>query len=155
MTNIGLEVIITLIIAIIGVIVSIYSVWNARQQNKREVKVSLRYGALLLARPLPRVILSAKNTGNKTVTLSSMGLILPRKENNYFIPHHPDTMGLVTFPHDLKDGKNCDVYLEPKNLAEELRLEGFSGKIKVKGFYRDAIGRKYKSKSFTFNIDNQ
>lgn len=155
MANIGLDVIIALIIATYGAIVSTYSVWNARQQNKREVKVSLNYGLILLHQQLPRLILSAKNTGNKTVTLSSMGLILPRKKNNLFTPIRPDTMGLVTFPHDLDAGKDCSVYFELKNLAEELRLEGFSGKINLKGYFRDAIGNTYKGKPFKFEIDKK
>jgi len=126
-------------------------VWNSRQQNKREIKVEMNYGFILRNRPITKILLTAINTGNKTVTLSGMGLILPRKEKNLFAILRPDS--LVTFPHDLDSGKNCSVYLDPKNLAEELREEEFSGVIKVKGYFRDGIGNRYKSKTFKFEID--
>jgi len=155
MEFIGWDVIITLLIASYGAILSTYSVWSKRKEQKRELKVLLRYGVvsnpILSHRPLPMLFISALNTGKKTVTLTSMGLILPRKDKNYFTFIRPNSH--ASFPHDLLEGKSCDVWIETKELAENLEQEGFSGKIKLKGYYGDAIGRRYKSKSINFDID--
>jgi hypothetical protein len=127
------DVIITLIIAIYGALVSTYSVWASRQEKKREIKVQLSYG--LLANPpsvgLKILIISALNTGQKRVTLTSMGLILPRKDENYLQFLRPDSN--VSFPHDLLEGKDCNVWVTTKEIAEDLKREGYSGKISLKG----------------------
>jgi hypothetical protein len=152
--NIGLDVIITLLIAIYGALLSTYSVWTARQEHKREIKVELSYG--FMRNPLsgvspPMLLLSASNTGTKTVTLTSMGLILPRKDKKYLIFAQPESN--VSFPCDLLEGKNCNVWVTTKELAEDLKREGYSGRISLKGYYRDAIGGYYESKSFKFDIE--
>jgi len=152
--NIGLDVVITLIIAIYGALLSTYSIWNARQEHKREIKVELSYG--FMRNPLsgvspPMLFLSALNTGTKTVTLSSMGLILPRKDKKYLIFVQPESS--VSFPYDLPEGKSCSVWITTKELAEDLKREGYSGRISLKGYYRDAIGGYYKSKSVKFTIE--
>jgi len=150
--NIGLDVVITLLIAIYGALLSTYSVWTARQEHKREIKVELSYG--FMRNPLSGVgptllILSALNTGTKTVTLTSTGLILPKKKYLFFA--QPESN--VSFPYDLPEGKNCNVWIATEELAKDLKREGYSGRISLKGYYRDAIGGYYKSKSIKFNIE--
>jgi len=146
------DIIITLIIAVYGAILSTYSIWSERQEHKREIKVRLSYGFIrnVLGQVSPTmIILEALNKGSKTVTLSSMGLILPKKK--YLFLARPNSY--VTFPHDLLDGKNVNVWLETKELAGDLKNEGYSGRIRLRGYYNDAIGNRYISKSVKFNID--
>jgi hypothetical protein len=95
------------------------------------------------------LILSALNTGSKTVTMSSMGLILPDKKYLFFVYPTSD----VTFPYELAEGKNCKVWTSLEQLAKDLKKEGFSGNVKLIGFYRDAIDNKYRSKPLKFNVD--
>ena len=144
--------IITLIIAIYGAVLSTYSVLISKQQYKREIKVVLSYG--FIRNPLSQVsptmlFIAAHNTGEKTITLTSMGLLLPNKKYLNFL--RPDSN--VSFPHELLAGKDCNVWVTTKELAEDLKREGLSGKVSLKGFYRDAIGGDYRSKSIKFNID--
>lgn len=145
--------IITLIIAIYGALLSSYSVWASKQEKKREIKVQLSYG--FHAGP-PSVgpmmlIISALNTGQKRVTLTSMGLILPKKDEKFLTFLRPDSN--VNFPCDLIEGKGCDVWVTTKELAVDLKHEGYSGKVSLKGYYRDAIGGEYRSKSLKFDIE--
>lgn len=97
------------------------------------------------------LILSALNTGTKTVTLAAMGLILPRKDKKYLVFLQPEST--VSFPYDLLEGKNCNVWTTTKELVEDLKREGYSGKISLKGYYKGAIGGEYESKSIKFNIE--
>lgn len=154
--NIGLDVVITLLIAIYGALLSTYSIWTRRQEHKREVKVELSYGItrspLLEVSPL-MLILSALNTGTKMVTLTSMGLILPRKDKKYLTILQPESN--VTFPYELLEGKNCSVWIGIEKLAKDLKHEVYSGKIDLKGYYKDAIGNEYRSKSVKFDIEKQ
>jgi hypothetical protein len=150
--DIGWDVVITLLIAIYGALVSTYSVWTARQEHRREIKVELSYGFMrnALAEVSPTLlILSAMNTGAKTATLTSTGLALPRKK--YLLFAQPESN--VTFPHDLPEGKSCSVWITNEELLKDLKREGYSGRIKLKGYYRDAVGGYYKSKSVRFNIE--
>lgn len=145
----GWDIIVTLIIALYGAILSTISILNSRQEHKREVKVKLSFGFLphVSVKEL-MLILSALNTGTKTATLSSMGLALPEEKILYFT--QPNSY--VRFPHDLVEGKDVIVWLTTKELADDLRQEGYSGLISIKGFYRDAIGNEYKSKAVKFDI---
>ena len=152
----GWEIVITLLIALYGAILSTYSIWSRRQEQKRKLKVSLNYGLTLnllsQGKPPLMLILSAVNIGKKTVTLTMMGLILPTKDKKYLAFLHPNS--LVSFPYDLIEGKSCSVYAEPKEVANELKQLGYSGKINLKGYYKDAIGSKYISESLKFDVEN-
>lgn len=151
--SIGLDVIITLIIAIYGALLSTYSIWASRQEKKREIKVKLSYG--LLASPpsvSPKMLfISALNTGQKRATLTSMGLILPKKDRKYLVFLRPDSN--VSFPHDLLEGKDCRVWVTTERIALDLKRQGYSGKVSLKGYYSDAIGKEYRSKSLKFDIE--
>jgi hypothetical protein len=145
----GWDIIITLIIASYGALVSTISIWYTRKEHKREVKVKLNLGFIQQVSLSPAMlILTALNTGTKTATLSAMGLILPKKKILAFT--HPNSY--VTFPHDLLEGKDVVVWIKAEELAQDLIKNGFSGSISFKGFYRDALGKEYKSKTMEFNL---
>ncbi len=148
------DIIITLIIAVYGAMLSTYTVWNARQERKREIKVKMTYG--FIKSPITGVsplmlMLTAMNTGRKTVSITNMGFILPNKDREYLILLQPQSN--VTFPYDLAEGKSCQVWDTAKELAEDLIREGYSGRISLKGYYKDAIGNEYRSKPMKFSIE--
>ena len=152
--SVGWDVIITLIIAVYGAILSTYMTWNARQEHKREIKVQTSFGFIKspFSGVSPLMIIStAMNTGRKTVTLSSVGLILPNKDKEYLTFLKPNSA--VSFPYDLVEGKSCQVWDTAKELAVDLKREGYSGRINLKGYYKDAIGNEFRSKPLRFNID--
>ena len=72
------DILLTLIIAVYGAMLSTYTIWVAKQESKRKIKVELSYGfntnPLVKAETL--LLIRAMNLGRKTVTLSSVGLIL-------------------------------------------------------------------------------
>lgn len=150
----NLDIIITLIIAIYGAILSTYTIWNSKQEHKREIKVKTTYG--FIKSPItgvsPLMIMStAMNTGRKTVSITSMGFILPNKDREYLILLKPQSN--VIFPYDLAEGKSCQVWDTAKELAEDLKHEGYSGRIDLRGYFKDAIGNEYRSKPMKFSIE--
>lgn len=56
-------------------------------------------------------------------------------------------------PHELLPGPSANCWFEVHPLAQALRDEGFSGKVKLRAQFSDATGKEYLSKAIRFNID--
>lgn len=59
----------------------------------------------------------------------------------------------VKFPYTLSEGKECSIWETQKELATDLKNNGYSGKIKLRGYYRSAVGKIFKSKPINFDIE--
>ncbi len=95
------------------------------------------------------LLIKATNPGNRTVTLNSAGIALPGGKTAVF----PKPEGNVTFPHALEEGSNCFVWTPMKEFASMLRHEGHKGTVKLVAFYRDQLGKEYRSNKLKFDID--
>jgi len=58
----------------------------------------------------------------------------------------------VRFPYDLPEGKSCNVWFECEDVAKALSEDGYNGKVKLLGVIKDALGKKYTSKAFKFDV---
>lgn len=117
--------------------------------RKRKIEVVLSHGFPTYsdhAGPVS-LIVEAKNPGTECVTLNAFGLRLP--DGGQIVS--PSADGTVRLPHDLYPGKNCIMWIEIKPVAESFAEQGLRKKIKLSGFYRDALGREYKSNSLDFD----
>ena len=144
--------ILTAALALYGAVLSTLVFLDQRSKDKSQVKVSLTFGMIeFIGQGLsdPQLLITAANTGNRPVTLSSAFLQLPNGKTVVF----PRPLSTVNFPHELQPGKNCIVWSEPEKIAAELREEGFTGTTKLKGAYRDETGKEYMSKPLKFNLD--
>jgi hypothetical protein len=99
------------------------------------------------------IISTAKNTGRKTVTLTSVGLIMPIKDKDHLL--FLNTNSAISFPVELAESKSCQVWDVAKEIAQDLAQQGLSGTVYVRGYFQDAIGNEYRSKKVKFNIDKQ
>jgi hypothetical protein len=142
---------ITLFIAIWGAVLSTYKIASDYSKNARKLRVYLAYGFYARGNIVgPSTIsLSAQNTGNRDITLNSMGFILPDKKFIMIV----EPQSNVKFPYTLSEGKECSVWRIQKELAIELKNHGYSGKIELRGYYRSAIGKLYESKPIDFDIE--
>lgn len=142
---------ITLIIAVWGAALSTYMVISDYRKNVRSIKVEVSYGFLTRGNKVGSNLLNitAVNTGYRDITLSSVGFIL--NDESQLIILNPQ--GDVKFPHTLKGGKSCIIYKEQSNLAQQLKKNGLSGNVTIKGYYISATGKIYKSKPIQFNIE--
>lgn len=125
--------------------------WHKFNEKKRKIRVELNIGLLIggLQPSPPMLLLSAMNPGNRGVKLNTVGLILPNKKNMFF----PIPQSNVTFPYTLPEGERCTVWVEAKQIAQDLKKEGFTGKTKLVGYYTDALNTTYKSKPINFDIN--
>jgi hypothetical protein len=95
------------------------------------------------------IILTALNKGHQPVTLSNAGIQLPDGRQVAYLGES----GSTRFPHELAGGKSCFICMPFHVLAEQLKSAGFSKTIKVTGYFRDALDKRYTSKSFDFDFD--
>lgn len=142
---------ITLLIALWGAILSTYKLLSDRNKTKRTLKVEVSYGFMTLENDVgPNTIsLTAINTGYRPITLTSVGYLLPDKKTMFIV----EPQSNVKFPYTLLEGNQCSVWKIQKKMALELKENGYSGTIKIRGYYRSAIGNLYKSKPIKFDIE--
>jgi hypothetical protein len=139
------------IVAVYGAMLSTYTaLLNWRDKTRRvAVRLSLGFGVYGNQTGPTVLLVTASNPGSRTVTLTSWALRLPDKRQLW--PPMPQSH--VDFPHDLLEGKSCTVWVPAREVAEGLKGEGFSGRIKLAGLFRDAVGNVYTSKPIKFDID--
>ena len=143
--------VVTALVALYGAVLSTYTLIQNRKEKQRQVSVRLSNGFLTFGPELsPAMLLvEATNPGDRTVILNTVGLSLPDGKTVAF----PNPQGNVRFPYPLEEGNSCMVWTPLKELAQQLSQEGYSGKVKLVGFYRDQLGTMYNSNTFSFNID--
>ena len=139
-------------VAVYGACLSTYTLCVQIIRNRPEVKVKISQGFLTSSvggLSAQMLFLSASNSGQKTVTLSSCGIRIPYNKQLII----PNPKGDVRFPHELLPSKSCQIWIEASEIVETLKSGGFSGKINLIGFYRDQTDRTYKSKPYLFDIN--
>ena len=144
----------TIVTGIVAVFGALLSTWNAvsKQLEKRRrvtVKVSRgfeTYGPVLGP---SSVIVTALNKGHLSVTLSGVGILLPDGGTVVYLGQSGNTR----FPHELESGKSCLICMPVRALGEQMKKAGFSGTIKIAGYFRDALDKTYASKRFDFDVE--
>ena len=97
------------------------------------------------------ILIAATNIGYENVTFSVVGFILPN--NKLF--WNPLDAQKYQIPYTLHVGKSITMPQgTPKQLAIKLKDNGYSGKIKLRGFYKTDTDIILKSKPFDFDIEN-
>jgi len=141
---------ITLVIALWGAFLSTYKVISDYRKNVRNIRIEVSYGFLMGHRVGPDVLnIQAINAGYRSITLSSVGFIINNKAQIIIV----DPQGTVQLPHTLEEGTSCTIYKEQSDLARQLKENGISGNVTIKGFYRSATGKVYRSKSIEFDTE--
>lgn len=145
--------------ALYGAIVSSYNLIMNVKKSSYKIEVRLKRGFVGISSPFDNkinfnknhLLLSAHNIGYRTVTLTSMGFKIPKLKKELAIINPQST---VTFPFELKKGKDCLVWSDEEYIAKTLKESGLSGSIKIIGVYSDAIHNIYKSKPLKLNVDS-
>lgn len=139
----------TILIAIYGAALSTALLITMLLENRRMLKVVLSTSDIIVHRPGQTEIvmkLSCSNIGKRPITLNSYGVELPNKKILMFFNQAPDRL-----PKTLKDGEQCVLWKNLKNVSKTMNKEGFSNTIKLRGLFGDVTGKKYFSKKIEFN----
>jgi hypothetical protein len=131
-------------IAIYGAVVSTIALgWNIYKyfQEKPKIKVDVKLGAIIYKKSgvgETKLIISIVNKGGKSIYLSSSGL---RSGGDNF-----QNLSSNDLPCELKSGCSHDEFFDVKKLKRDREYDF--------GWYRDATGKMYKSKSIKKKINN-
>jgi len=144
--------VVTAVVAVYGAILSTWNAVSRRLESSRRIRVEVSQGFPTYGANLGPacIVVTASNIGRIPVTLVHGGLLLP--DNRQTFVREP--IGDVQFPQELESGKSCRMFMESRELAGTITRASFTGKVKIVGFYRDAIGTTYKSKAFEFDVED-
>lgn len=96
------------------------------------------------------LVLEAANSGQVPVTLRTIpSLLLPDDQQAILI----SAVKEFDFPYTLLPGTNYHVWKDIRNLATEMRSNGYSGTVNIRGRFIDAVGNSYASRPFPFDVD--
>lgn len=138
--------IITALVAVYGAILSTYTFVTNRREKQRQLLISFSNGFLTYGVDIspPMLFIEVANPGSRTVTVNIPCIKLPDGKSIVF--PNPAGMSDVTFPHELKEGKSCRLWIEMKELARELVRLGYSDIVKLEAEVRDSVGQVYRSR---------
>ncbi len=135
--------------AIYGAVLSTYNLISARRDRARTVKVFLKQGiAALRPEPEPVFILEAAISRGRPVTLTGCAILLPNRKTFVI----PQPTGSARFPHELVEGKNCELLFPLADVVRGLQQEGFTRDVVLRATFRDALGNEYRSKPFKGDV---
>ena len=144
--------IIIAIVAIYGAIMSTITFFSKHKEKQRQLKVSFSNGFTPYGDNLGglMLIITVSNPGFRDVTINVPRLILSDKKTVVF----PNPQSDVRFPHKLEEGTKCIVWTEMKELAQNLKRNGYNGVIKIDADVEDGAGQTYKSeKPWELDVD--
>lgn len=141
---------VTAVVAVYGAVLSTWNAVSKHLESSRRIKVDVGQGFGVYGASLgpASLVVTARNVGKVSSTLVHGGLLLPDNRQLYL----PQPVGDAQLPLELSAGKSCRLLFECKDLAGAVADKGYSGTIKLVGFYRDAVDKTYKSKSIEFDI---
>jgi hypothetical protein len=133
-----------IILGIYGAGLTTYTIIKANEDKRRQVTVTISNGWLTYGQDLSKLMLfiTMANPGFRTVTLNSPKIVLPDGKSMVYMNPLSD----VTFPHELKEGKDCLVWTEMEMIKRSLIEQGYSGRVKLKASVSDRTGKVYKAK---------
>jgi hypothetical protein len=143
---IGWPTIVTAAVALYGAVLSTVNLLLSRKERRRQVKVTLDWATRLKGSGGREALIAAEaaNPGSRPVTLVSFVFVWPSGWQAYL----PDAPSDCSFPHELAEGKTCSVWTAARDMANILKQEGITGKVRLVAQFRDALGTAYRSEPF-------
>ena len=140
------------IVAVYGATLSTWKVVSDHLEKRRSITVKITWGFETYGTELgPQcVLVTAMNTGHRTVTLRSAGLRLPNGRDMVNFLQSGD----ARFPHELHSGQSCMISIPVEGVRDSLIRAGIVGKIWLTGFFRDALDKTYRSERFEFDVNS-
>lgn len=148
--------VLTMIILIIGSAIAYQNYKLKKGETEFKLKVVTDVAVLMKGGggfKLPMFSVAVNNTGRRMVTVNSIGFQLPNDRMLFFTKNHRFDIILPNLPNELYDGKSIQLLVEQEKLAKEIFDTGYKGKVKIRGFCKDAIGNAYYSDKFTIDLN--
>lgn len=135
----------TLLLAFYGALLSTFVFITGRLDQRPRIRTSISLGFQVgLDGPSGNLLfLEAANVGRIDVTLASWSFLLPSKEKLIC----PGLVGpQVSFPHELRPGKSCTIYMPLREVLIALKGKGYEHSSKIVPEFTDQTGVVHKGK---------
>jgi hypothetical protein len=141
----------TAVLAFYAAVLATYAIVAPRIKLQRCLHVRVMPGYLNqnTAAGEAMVVISATNRGQKSITLASTGLSLPRRGPVMFLRVEGD----ASLPHALAPGKSCRFWIPAHRVSRAIRDSGVSGRARIVGLLTDETDRTYRSRAYRFDRD--
>jgi hypothetical protein len=139
---------------VVGALTLDFNLYKFRREHASGVRVTLTQGWLVAGHDLSdaKLIVDAANTGSNALTLSWVGISLPR-DQKLFDPFGSGG-GSALLPHRLSPGENDLQWMDSVALASSLYEHGLRGKVKLRGVCTDQTGSTSRSKPLTIHVES-
>ena len=143
--------ILTAIVALAGLILSVYNFYVDRKDKSPRLLAKLSNGFLTYGPELSdvMVLLEVSNPGEKAVKISVVEIIW-KKNKLVFIA---GIDGTTKLPFDLQPGDKATFWTPIKEVARTLKKQDGSGKQSIKACFRTAVDHDFVSKAFVIDVD--
>jgi hypothetical protein len=140
----------TAIVAVAGLILSIYNFYVDRKDKSPRLVAKISNGFLTHGPELSDVMLLLEviNPSEKTIKIVAVEIVW-KKRKIVFIN---GIEGTNKVPFELKPGDKAMFWTPIREIARSLKKEGSIGKESVKACFRTAIDSEYRSKWFTVDV---
>lgn len=141
---------VTAAVAVAGLGLSVYNTFKAQRDRRPRLKLDAAYGFLGYGAQLGNemIILNIGNNGERPVTINSLTFRIPDRRT--LVPR--DLQRDCGLPCTLQPAAGATFWTEYKNIVEDLRREGYRGKIKVRLRAGDTLGNEYFGKTLTLDL---
>jgi hypothetical protein len=142
--------ILTAIVAIGGLILSVYNFYVDRRDKTPQLVAKISTGGLTYGSELSELmlLLEIANPGEKAAKIS--GLEIRWKKQKFVFLKGID--GTVKIPFELKPGDSAMFWVPMKEVRLSLKEQGCNGREFVKACFRTAVGSEYISKPFQIHV---
>lgn len=143
--------VVTAIVAVAGLILSVYNLYASRRDKSPRLISKMSNGFLTSGPEVssPMLFLEIANAGEKEVKISAVEVAIGK--------HRVISFGGITgtknVPFELPPGESVKFWIPLEEFATSLRKQNVYGNIKARACFRDAIGNEYLSKKFPIRLD--
>jgi hypothetical protein len=142
--------ILTAIVAVIGLILSIYNFYVDRRDKTPRLVAKISNGGLAHGAELSELMLFLEitNPGEKVVKISAVEILWNKHKFVFF----KGIKGTVEIPFELKPGDNAIFWVPMKEVRSALKEQGCNQRASVKACFRTAVGSEFISKPFQVDV---
>lgn len=145
----SLTAVVTAIVAVAAFLLSLYNFYVGRKEQRAVLAAKISNGFIPRGPELGELmlILEIANPGKRRAVISAAGISLGKKHAFF-----PLIEGTRRIPFELPPDESATFWVPVKNFAESLKEEGYRGKVRLKAFFKDALGKAYYSRGLKIDL---
>jgi hypothetical protein len=146
---------ITLIIAIGGLLLSVYNTWTQRKAANPDLEVTIDVAKTDLGRPSDKHFLTVRayNRGEVPIIVQRSWQLLPPSNLRHVDLSKLGGSQNRELNKPLERGEEYMFRFSPEQVSKAFQEAGSRGTVMLRAIFRDHAGKQYRSRLFPFDID--